>query len=267
MLVDTHCHLDFDVLSADLDGVVARAAAAGVGRMVTINTRLTTFPALAAIAERFPGRVWCTVGVHPHQAEEEAAGCTAERIVELSRHPKVVGIGESGLDHFYDKSPRDVQEASFRKHIRACLETGLPLVVHSRDAEADTMRVLREEAAGTGLQGIMHCFSGSRQLAEDALEFGFHISFSGILTFKKSQDLRDTAAIVPMDRLLVETDAPYLAPEPHRGRPNEPAYVAHTAARLAEVKGVTAAEIAAATTANARRLYARMDDPAAAAAA
>jgi len=257
MLIDSHCHLDFETFEAELPDVVARSKAAGVGQMVTINTRLSTFPKLLEIANRFP-EVWCTVGVHPHQAEEEREGCSTARIVELAAAPKVVAIGESGLDYFYDKSPRDVQQESFRQHIRACLETGLPLVVHTRDADEDTMRILREEAAGAKLDGIMHCFSSSRWLAEQALEFGFHISFSGILTFKKSEELRETAKIVPLDRLLVETDAPYLAPEPFRGKRNEPAFVVHTAARLAEVKGVTAEALAEATTANARRLFRRM---------
>ncbi len=257
MLIDSHCHLDFDVFEAERAAFVARAVAAGVDRMVSINTRLSTFDRLAAIAEAHP-EVWCTVGVHPHQAGEEFDGCSVERIVALSRHPRVVAIGESGLDYFYDKSPRDLQQESFRRHVRACLETGLALVVHTRDAEADTMAILREEAGRgneAGLRGVLHCFTGSRALAEEALAFGFHVSFSGILTFKKSEDLRAVARIVPLDRLLVETDAPYLAPEPMRGKSNEPAYVVHTARRLAEVMGISPEALAAATTANVERLF------------
>jgi TatD DNase family protein len=245
------------VFEAGREAFVARAVAAGVERMVSINTRLSTFERLAAIAEAHP-EVWCTVGVHPQQAGEEFEGCTVERIVGLSRHPRVVAIGESGLDYFYDKSPRDLQQESFRRHVRACLETGHAIVVHTRDAEADTMAILREEAGRgneAGLRGVLHCFTGSRALAEEALAFGFHVSFSGILTFKKSEELRDVARIVPLDRLLVETDAPYLAPEPHRGKSNEPSYVVHTARRLAEVKGVSLEALAAATTANVERLF------------
>ena len=260
MLVDSHCHLDFPDFAEELDAVVSRAHEAGVRHMLTIGTHLSRFERVNALAERFDS-VNCSVGVHPHHAEPEAHLTSVERLVELSNAPKVVGIGESGLDYHYDKSPREVQQESFRKHIRACLETGLPLIVHSREAEADTIRILREEAQGSALTGVMHCFSSSRQLAEDALEFGFEISFSGIVTFKNSQDLRDTLAIVPLDRLLVETDAPYLAPIPFRGKRNEPAYVAHTAEAVATVKGVTVAELSVRTTANFFRLFSRAPAP------
>ncbi|MBI1207890.1 MAG: YchF/TatD family DNA exonuclease [Azospirillum sp.] len=256
MLVDSHCHLDFPDFADDLDAVVERARAAGVGRMVTICTRVSRFAQVRAVAERYPD-ILCTVGVHPHHAADELSDATVARLTTLADDAKVVGIGETGLDYFYDKSPRDQQSESFRRHIRACLETGLPLIVHTRDADADTITILREEAAGSELRGLMHCFSSSRQLAEQAVEFGFMISLSGIVTFKKSEELRAIARDVPLDRLLVETDAPYLAPVPKRGKRNEPAFVAHTAAAVAEVKGVTSAALAAATTANFFRLFRR----------
>lgn len=260
MLVDSHCHLDFPDFAEELDQVIARAHDAGVRHMLTIGTHLSRFERVRAVAERFDS-VTCTVGVHPHHAESEAPFTTVERLVELSALPRVVGIGESGLDYHYDKSPRNIQQESFRKHIRACLETRLPLVVHSREAEEDTIRIMREEASGAGLTGVMHCFSSKRQLAEDALEFGFEISFSGIITFKNSQDLRDTARIVPLDRLLVETDAPYLAPIPYRGKRNEPAYVVHTAEIVAATKEISLAELSVRTTANFFRLFERAPAP------
>lgn len=256
MLVDSHCHLDFPDFAEELDAIVDRARQAGVGRMVTICTYLSRFDRILAVAERYED-VLCSLGVHPHQAAEEFAGVTVERLVELSKHPKVIGLGETGLDYFYDKSPRDVQQECFRRHIRASLDTGLPLIVHTRDADADTMRIVREEAAGQPVNGLLHCFSSGRQLAEEALDFGFYISLSGIVTFKKSEDLRAIVKDVPLDRILVETDAPYLAPVPFRGKRNEPAYVAHTAACVAEVKGVDAAELARISTENFFRLFPR----------
>ncbi|OYD85318.1 TatD family hydrolase [Azospirillum brasilense] len=256
MLVDSHCHLDFPDFAEELDAVVDRARQAGVGRMVTICTYLSRFDRILAVAERYDD-VLCSLGVHPHQAAEEIAGVSVERLVELSKHPKVIGLGETGLDYFYDKSPRDVQQECFRRHIRASLETGLPLIVHTRDADDDTMRIVREEAAGQLVNGLLHCFSSGRQLAEEALDFGFYISLSGIVTFKKSEDLRAIVKDVPLDRILVETDAPYLAPIPFRGKRNEPAYVAHTAACVAGVKGVDAAEMARISTENFFRLFPR----------
>ncbi|MHA7062403.1 TatD family hydrolase [Azospirillum argentinense] len=256
MLVDSHCHLDFPDFAEELDAVVDRARQAGVGRMVTICTYLSRFDRILAVAERYDD-VLCSLGVHPHQAAEEIAGVSIERLVELSKHPKVIGLGETGLDYFYDKSPRDVQQDCFRRHIRASLETGLPLIVHTRDADDDTMRIVREEAAGQPVNGLLHCFSSGRQLAEEALDFGFYISLSGIVTFKKSEDLRGIVKDVPLDRILVETDAPYLAPIPFRGKRNEPAYVAHTAACVAEVKGVAAADMARISTENFFRLFPR----------
>jgi TatD DNase family protein len=256
MLVDSHCHLDFPDFAADLDGVVARAAAAGVGTMVTIGTKLSEIDKVLAIAERFDN-VWCSVGVHPHEAGTERDAGTA-RLVELARHPKVVGIGETGLDYFYEHSPREAQQAGFRAHIAAARETGLPLIVHSRDADDETADILREEQGQGPFPGLIHCFTSGPQLAETAIGLGMYISLSGIMTFNKAEDLRRTVGGLPLDRLLVETDAPYLAPVPNRGKRNEPAFVAHTAAKLAQVKGITAAEIAAQTTENFFRLFTKV---------
>jgi TatD DNase family protein len=253
LLVDSHCHLDFPSLAGDLDGVMARAAAAGIGGMVTICTRVDRFAGILEIAERF-GNVYCSVGLHPHDAAAEP-DLTTERLIELSRHEKVVGIGETGLDFHYDQSPRDIQATLFRRHIAAARDTGLPLIVHSRAADEEMIAILREEAAKGAFPGVLHCFSSGLALARAALEIGFYVSFSGILTFKKAEEVREAAMEVPLDRLLVETDAPYLAPMPHRGKDNEPAFVAHTAAKLAEMRGVGGAEVAALTTANFRRLF------------
>ena len=254
MLVDSHCHLDFPDFSEDgLNTVLDRARAAGVERFLTISTRLTTVEKLFAIAQEHAD-VFCTVGIHPHHVAEQGVP-TVERLVELSQQPKVIGLGESGLDYFYDKSPRDEQAESFRRHCQACVETGLPLVVHARDADEDVATILREESQGGKLRGILHCFSSGRGLAEAGLELGFYVSLSGILTFKRSEELRDIAHDVPLDRLLVETDAPYLAPTPYRGKRNEPAYVVETAKVLADVKGISLAELGAATSANFNRLF------------
>lgn len=257
MLIDSHCHLDFPVLAKDREGVLARARAAGVARMVNIGTTLREFPTIRATAESIPD-VFCSFGVHPNHVHEEGETITTEEIIRHTEHPKVVGIGETGLDYFYTKAPRDVQQESFRRHIRAAQKTKLPLIIHSRDAEEDTIALLKEQGPVTGL---MHCFSSRRILAEGALEIGFYISLSGILTFKKSQELRDIVRDVPLDRLLVETDSPYLAPEPHRGKPCEPAYVAQTARILAEVKGVSFEEISRVTTENFFRLFTKCPQP------
>ncbi len=254
ILVDSHCHLDFPDFAAEGAAVVERARTVGVGAMVTICTHVSKFEQVHDIALR-SSCVACTVGVHPHHAAEELEGAKVDRLVELAARPKVVGIGETGLDFFYDHSPRPAQEDSFRRHLKACIISGLPAVVHSRGADAETLRILREEGAGRGLSGLIHCFSGSRAMAEEALALGFYLSVSGIVTFKKAEELREIIAAVPLDRLLVETDAPYLAPIPHRGKRNEPAFVVHTAAAVAKVKGVGAAEFAAATTANFFRLF------------
>jgi len=264
MLVDSHCHLDFPAFADDLDAVVERARAAGVGRMVTICTRLHALDRTLAIAKRYDD-VFAAIGVHPHEAGDEG-DVAVDRLVEIARHPKVVGIGETGLDYFYEHSARDRQQASFRTHIRAARAAGLPLVVHTRDADADTARILREEGAGQGgdrpLRGVLHCFSSGRALAEAAVGFGFYVSLSGIFTFKRSDDLRAIVRDLPMDRLLVETDSPYLSPEPKRKtRRNEPALVVHTAARLAEVKGLGMAETARRTTDNFFALFDKVPVP------
>ena len=259
MLVDSHCHLDFPEFAADLEAVVGRAAAGGVGTMLTIGTRLDRFPGVRAVAERFPD-VFCTAGIHPHEAKD-APGDAAGELLRLAQHPKVVGFGETGLDFYYEHSPRDAQEASFRQHIAAARQAGLPVVIHSRDADAETIKVIRDEYAKGAFQGLLHCFSSGAQLAEEALKIGLYISFSGIVTFKKADDLRAIAQKVPMDRVLVETDAPYLAPMPNRGKRNEPAFTALTAARLAADRGMDQAAFAAQTTENFFRLFAKAKKP------
>ncbi|HTN09742.1 MAG TPA: TatD family hydrolase [Acetobacteraceae bacterium] len=253
MLIDSHCHLDY-FTGADLDGVLARAAEAGVSEMVTIGTRLTESDVVRGIAAAH-GNIWCTVGVHPHNAGEHPVP-TPEAIAAEAAYPKVIGIGESGLDYFYDKAPRDQQQASFRAHIRAARLAGLPLAIHARDADADIAAILVEERAeGGDFAFLLHCFSSGRGLAEAALAMGGYVSFSGILTFPKSHELREIARDVPRDRMLVETDSPYLAPVPFRGKRNEPGYVAKTAAVLAEVHGMDAAAMVDLTIANFRRLF------------
>ena len=253
MLVDSHCHLDFPDFADDLDGVVARAAEAGVGWLLTIGTHVTKADQVLAVAERFDN-VFCTLGIHPHEAAREPE-VSVEQLLDLARHPKVVGFGETGLDYFYEHSPREDQRRSFRTHIEAAREAGLPLVIHTRDADEDMAAILEEEQAKGAFTGLLHCFSSGRPLAELALELGLHVSLSGIVTFKKSDELRAIARDVPLDRLLVETDAPFLAPVPKRGKRNEPAYVAYTAAHMAEVMGVSADDLAEATTANFFRLF------------
>jgi TatD DNase family protein len=253
MLVDSHCHLDFPDLAADETGILERARAADVRFFLSISTHVSRFEIYAALAQRHAD-VAFTVGTHPHNAAVEP-DVPVSRLVELSAHPKCVGIGEAGLDYFYDKSARDVQERVFRRHIAAARETGLPLVIHSRDADADMIAILREEMGKGPFGAVLHCFTGSAELAETAVSLGLMIGFTGIITFRKSEELRAIARGVPLDQLLVETDAPYLAPEPFRGKRNEPAYVAHTARVLAEVKGVSTGEMAEATTANFFRLF------------
>ena len=255
MLIDSHCHLDmFD--ADERDALIERAAAASVGEMVTIGTRMGQSRQLLELVAKRDG-VWCTVGVHPNNVGEEKLA-KAEAIAALARHAKVIGIGESGLDYFYKRAPREVQQASFRQHIRAARLSTLPLVIHARDADDDIASILQDEWDSGGPYGILlHCFSSGRALAEHALALGGYISFSGILTFPKSNELREIARDVPVDRLLVETDSPFLAPVPHRGKRNEPAYVADTAAHLATVRGLSPEALADLTTANFRRLFAR----------
>jgi TatD DNase family protein len=253
MLIDSHCHLDFEALALDLDGVLARAAEAGVSGMVTISTRVREFDRLRAIVERHD-RVWCSVGTHPHHADEEP-DITIDDLVRLASHPKCVAIGEAGLDYHYDTSSREGQAAGFRRHIAAARITQLPLVIHAREADADVGDILEEEMGQGPFPFILHCFSSSAELARRGLALGGYISFSGILTFKNAEEIREVAAFVPTDRMLVETDAPYLAPVPHRGKSNEPAFVRFTAERLAEVRGVSFDEMAAQTTQNFAELF------------
>ncbi len=256
MLIDTHCHLDYPDLLADIDAVVARAHAAGVQRMVTISTHVARHQSYKNLSERFINVFW-TIGTHPHNAGEEP-DTPVGTIVSLSDDPKCVAIGEAGLDFHYDKSPRDVQRSVFRAHIAAARLTGLPLIIHARDADSDMIEILSEEHARGAFGAILHCFSSGAELAQTGLDLGFYLSFSGIITFRRSEELRAIAAAAPLNRLLVETDAPYLAPEPFRGKPNEPSYVTRTAEVLATAKGVSIAEIAEATTANALRVFPRM---------
>ncbi len=254
-LVDSHCHLDFPDFAGELGQVIARAGDAGVDWMLTICTHVTRFDGVLAVAEAHDN-VFCTVGVHPHEAASEPE-VTAEHLVRLARHPKVVGFGETGLDYYYEHSPKESQQRSFRVHIAAARASGLPLIVHTREADADTAGILRDEHAKGAFTGLIHCFTAGRALADSALELGFYISFSGIVTFKRADDLRTTARAVPLDRLLVETDAPYLAPVPKRGKRNEPAFTAYTAALLAEVRGMETGALARATTDNFFRLFAK----------
>ena len=260
MLVDSHCHLDFKVFDDDHDGVIARARAAGVGTMLTIGTSFQGFPGVRAIAEAHDD-IYCSIGVHPHEADAHTE-VEAAHLVKLAAHPKVVGIGETGLDYHYDYSQRDQQKRCFRAHLAAARETGLPAIIHSRNAETDTGDLLAEAVAEGPVTGVLHCFSASRELAERCLDLGFHISFSGIVTFKSAEELREVAEMVPLDRLLVETDAPYLAPVPKRGRPNQPAYVALTATKVAEVRGMALKDLAAATTDNFFSLFNKARRPA-----
>lgn len=259
MLVDSHCHLDFPDFDEERDAIIERARAAGVGLMVTISTRVRKFPRIRAIAERYDN-VYCSVGTHPHSAADEP-DVTAEELIELSRHPKVVAIGEAGLDYFYDKSPRETQAEGFRRHIAAARETGLPLVIHARDADNDIATILAEEMGKGTFPALLHCFSSGKALALKGIELGLYVSFSGILTFKRSEDLRNIASELPLDRLLVETDAPYLAPQPWRGKRNEPAYVVHTNKVLADCHGLSEAEMATQTTENFFRLFSKVPRP------
>lgn len=256
MLIDTHCHLDFPDFAEELEQVVARAHEAGVKQMVTISTRVRKLPQLLAICERFPS-VFCSVGTHPNNANEEL-DVTAEELVRLSENPKVVAIGEAGLDYFYDTQKPEDQRAGLLVHIDAARRTGLPLVIHSRSADDDMAAILTEETGKGAFPFILHCFSSGAELARVGVALGGYVSFSGILTFPKSEDLRSIAADVPVDRLLVETDAPYLAPKKWRGKRNEPSYVVNTAEFLAEAKGLSYEEMAAASTDNAYRIFSKL---------
>ena len=255
-VVDSHCHLDYPGIAEQLEAVLGRAADAGVALMVSIGTRVRKFDQVLAIAERH-ANVFCTVGTHPHNAAEEPDVTTGE-LVQLAQHPKVVGIGEAGLDYHYDYSPRDAQAASFRIHIAAARETGLPLVIHSRSAEEGTAAILEDEMKHGTFKPLLHCFSSKAELARRGLAIGAYVSFSGILTYKNAEDIRATAAEVPLHRLLVETDAPYLAPVPHRGKTNEPAFVVKTLEKLAEVRNMTPDAMAEVTTANFHTLFSKV---------
>ena len=255
MLIDSHCHLDFEALANDIDGVLARAAAVGVTGMVTISTYVEKFSTYAAIAERYPN-VWCSVGTHPHHADEEL-NIQVDDLVRLSAHPRCVAIGEAGLDYFYDNAPREAQATGLRRHIAASRITGLPLVIHSRQCDDDMAAILTEESGQGAFPFVLHCFTAGVGLARTALDLGGYISFSGIITFKNAEEIREVAKFVPADRYLVETDAPYLAPIPHRGQSNEPSFVRHTAEKLADVRGISLEQIGRETTANFARLFSK----------
>lgn len=255
MLVDSHCHLDFPEFAEEMDSVVRRAGLAGVGMMVTICTRISEFERVRSVAERYDN-VYCSVGIHPHEADNEPDVDSA-RIVALAAHNKVVGIGETGLDYYYEHSAREKQQRCFRAHIQAARQTGLPLIVHARDADADVIAILQDEAGKGTFPGVIHCFTAGPELARAALDLGLYISLSGIVTFKNAKALRDTARMIPQDRLLVETDAPFLAPAPHRGKRNEPAFVADTARYLADFFGEQREEFAERTTGNFFTLFSK----------
>jgi TatD DNase family protein len=258
-LVDSHCHLDFPELAEQQDAVMGRARAAGVGHFLTICTHVTRAATIRAIADKYDD-VSATVGIHPHEAGKEPAVDVA-KLLSLAQHPKVVGFGETGLDFFYEHSPRVDQDRSFRVHIAAAREAKLPIVIHTRDADLETSETIEDEMGQGPFTGLIHCFSSGPQLAKMALDHGLYISFSGIVTFKKADALRAVVKAVPLDRILVETDSPYLAPIPHRGKTNEPAFVAHTAAVIAELKGVTRDELAHHTTENFFRLFTKAKRP------
>lgn len=252
-LVDSHCHLNYPEFAADMDGFMARARDADVTQMLTICTTMGEFPNLLAFTEKHPN-LHCTVGVHPHEAEHHTT-LSAEDLVKASAHPKVVGFGETGLDYFYEHSPKELQKNAFRAHLSAAQETGLPLVIHTREAEDDTYEMLKEAYSEKPITGVIHCFTSSRSFAEKALDLGFYISISGIVTFKKATDLQAIVKDLPLDRLLVETDAPYLAPMPHRGKVNEPSFVRHTAQFIADLKGISLDVLAEHTTSNYLTLF------------
>ena len=258
MLIDSHCHLNYDGLVERQDAVLDTARARGVAGFLNISTRQREWDAIVATAERHPD-VWASIGVHPHEADAHP-DLGAAALVEAAAHPKVIAIGECGLDYYYDKSDRAAQRTRFQAHIEAARATGLPLVVHTRDAEGDTAEMIEAAVAQGGVSGVLHCFTGSADLARKAVDVGFYISLSGIITFKNARDLQDTAKTVPADRLLVETDSPFLAPVPHRGKPCEPAFVADTAAFVAELRGVALDELAETTTANFFSLFGKSNE-------
>lgn len=261
MLVDSHCHLDFPDFAEEVERVVGRAQTAGVGLMLSIGTRLDRFEGVLAMAERFPS-VYCTVGVHPNEADS-APDVHVNQLLELAKHPKVVGFGETGLDFYYERSDRERQKRAFRVHMEAARQAQLPVVIHTRDADHDMAEILTQEMEKGAFPALIHCFSSGQQLADLAVKFGFYISISGILTFKNAEPLRQVVGSIPVDRLLVETDSPYLAPIPFRGKRNEPAHVVHTARKLAELKQVEEGAFAQATTDNFLRLFSKIPQAAA----
>ncbi len=259
MLVDSHCHLDFPQLAEDRDGVLMRAEEAGVRVMQTITTKLSRFSEIVKIAEAHEN-IWCSVGVHPHSADQEGPK-SPDCLLQHVDHPKVIGVGEAGLDYFHNKSTPENQAAGFRAHIEAARQSGLPLIVHTRDADQDTLNLMKDELSRGRYEAVIHCYSSSPELGFEAVELGFYLGLGGILTFKRSEELRETIRHIPLDRILLETDSPYLAPEPYRGKKNEPAYVAHVAAKLAEVKQVSVDAIETATTDNFFRLFSKAKRP------
>jgi len=259
MIVDSHCHLNYGTMMEDMSGVMARAKSAGVETMLAINARLSEFDDVLAVAEKYD-HVFATVGSHPHEAEKEPDVQT-EFLLEKAQHAKVVGVGESGLDFFYEYAPRDLQEANFRAHIAASRDSGLPLIVHAREADDECTRILQDEMGKGAFPAVIHCFTASRAFAEASLEMGFYISISGIVTFNSAKDLQETTKIIPLDRLLIETDAPYLAPVPKRGKPNEPSYVKYTAEFLSNHLDIPYADLATATTDNFYQLFSKATRP------
>lgn len=259
LLVDSHCHLNFPEFKEDLEGVISRARAAGVGVMQTICTEVEEFDEVHSIAQQHDG-IYCSVGVHPNESEQKSKA-ELEFLLSKAKHPKVIGIGETGLDYHYTYSSRAVQQESFRIHIDAARQTGLPIIVHTREADEDTVNIMAEEMKKGAFTGVIHCFTSTQWLAEKSLDMGLYISISGIVSFKNAQSIRDTVKTVPLERLLVETDAPYLAPIPHRGKRNEPAFTKYTNKVVAELKGITEEECAAATTANFFRLFTKAKVP------
>lgn len=259
MLVDSHCHLNYNGLAEDVDNVIERGRAAGIGTFLTINTKLREYDDIIALVDRFPD-VYGTVGIHPHETENEP-DIAVEALTEKTQHPRIVGLGETGLDYFYDNAPREAQKISFRAHLAAARKTGLPVVVHSRDAESDTLEIMKDELEKGPYSAVIHCFTGSLGFMKEMVALGFYISLSGIVTFKKAHDLQETARQIPPDRLLVETDAPFLAPVPHRGKTCEPAYVADTARFVADLRGLSHDTLADVTTDNFFRLFNKAKRP------
>ncbi len=259
MIIDSHCHLDYPDFAADRDAVIQNARAQGVGMMLTISCKITESEKIIALAEDYDDVV-CSIGIHPHEAGNEPE-TDAEKLVDIAKHPKVVGIGETGLDYYYEHSPRAQQKRNFHHHINAARISGLPLIVHARDADEDTADILESEYKNGAFPGLIHCFTAGPELAKRALDMNMYISISGIATFKSAGDLREVIKTVPLERLLVETDAPWLAPMPHRGKRNEPAFVKHTAACVADIKGVSAEEIETITTQNFFRLFTKAQMP------